>query len=245
MDTEAVQPQEASLTVNEQVIVMSSHETIRVLEVGVDTPLPAEEDRKPLEMPPGEVARSSPGKTGHPGREEVPPSTQSSCSGEAAGKAKPAARASPSTVPSVGTFSHATSQQPQTLAPLAVQATPQYCRSSGRSAGAGCVDISYSNGRCPSRIDGCFSYRGNFQTAYSQFASRCRAEHSHPSAGAACPAAAGCGPAPAPPPDPWRLPHRTRPAPHPATARCSTHAARGQAVRDADPDHRPTCWICL
>lgn len=69
-----------------QVIVMSSHETIRVLEVGVDTPLPAEEDRKPLEMPPGEVARSSPGKTGHPGREEVPPSTQSSCSGEAAGK---------------------------------------------------------------------------------------------------------------------------------------------------------------
>ncbi|XP_009470704.1 PREDICTED: POU domain, class 6, transcription factor 1 [Nipponia nippon] len=125
MDTEAVQPQEASLTVNEQVIVMSSHETIRVLEVGVDAPLPAEEDRKALEMPPGEVARGSPGETGHPGREDVPPSTPSSCSGEVAGKAKPAAGASPSTVPSVGTFSHATSQQPQTLAPLAVQATPQ------------------------------------------------------------------------------------------------------------------------
>ncbi|XP_075301869.1 POU domain, class 6, transcription factor 1 [Opisthocomus hoazin] len=122
MDTEAVQPQEASLTVNEQVIVMSSHETIRVLEVGVDTPLPAEEDRKALEMPPREVARGSPGETGHPGREDVPPSTQSSSSGEAAGKAKPAPGASPAAVPSVGTF---TSQQPQPLAPLAVQAAPQ------------------------------------------------------------------------------------------------------------------------
>uniref|UniRef100_A0A663NAZ2 POU class 6 homeobox 1 n=1 Tax=Athene cunicularia TaxID=194338 RepID=A0A663NAZ2_ATHCN len=206
MDTEAVQPQEASLTVNEQVIVMSSHETIRVLEVGVDTPLPAEEDRKALEIPPGEVARGSPRETSHPGREDNnPPSTQSSCSGEAAGKAKAAAGASPSTVPSVSTFSHATSQQPQMLAPLALQATPQYCRSSGRSAGAGCVDISYSNGRCPSRTDGCFSYRGNFQTTYSQSASCRRAEHNHhPSAGAACPAPAGCGPAPAPPPDPRR-----------------------------------------
>ncbi|NXG87782.1 PO6F1 factor, partial [Stercorarius parasiticus] len=69
-----------------QVIVMSSHETIRVLEVGVDAPLPAEEDRKAVEMPPGEVARGSPGETGLPGREDIPPSTQSSCSGEPAGK---------------------------------------------------------------------------------------------------------------------------------------------------------------
>ncbi|NXX76851.1 PO6F1 factor, partial [Urocolius indicus] len=63
-----------------QVIVMSSHETIRVLEVGVDTPLPAEEDRKALEMPSGEVAQGS------PGTEDIPPSTQSSCSSEAAGE---------------------------------------------------------------------------------------------------------------------------------------------------------------
>ncbi|NXN35122.1 PO6F1 factor, partial [Rhinoptilus africanus] len=69
-----------------QVIVMSSHETIRVLEVGVDAPLPAEEDRKAVEMPAGEVARGSPGETGPPGREDVPPSTQSSCSGEPASK---------------------------------------------------------------------------------------------------------------------------------------------------------------
>lgn len=69
-----------------QVIVMSSHETIRVLEVGVDAPLPAEEDQKALEMPPGEVARGSPGEPGHPGREDVPASTQGSCGGEVAGK---------------------------------------------------------------------------------------------------------------------------------------------------------------
>ncbi|NXJ85853.1 PO6F1 factor, partial [Trogon melanurus] len=73
-----------------QVIVMSSHETIRVLEVGVDAPLPAEEDRKAVEMPPGEVARGSPGESGHPGREDVPASTQSSCSGEAPGVMVPA-----------------------------------------------------------------------------------------------------------------------------------------------------------
>ncbi|NXW59442.1 PO6F1 factor, partial [Eurystomus gularis] len=69
-----------------QVIVMSSHETIRVLEVDVDAPLPAEEDRKALEMPPGEVARGSPVETDHPSREDIPASTQSSCSREAAGE---------------------------------------------------------------------------------------------------------------------------------------------------------------
>ncbi|KAM9176930.1 POU domain, class 6, transcription factor 1 isoform 1-T1 [Mergus octosetaceus] len=119
MDPEAVQTQEAPLTVNEQVIVMSSHETIRVLEVGVDAPPPAEEDRKPSEMPPGEGARGSPRGSGDPGREEVPPSTETSCSTEAAGKTKPAAGASPSSGPPSGTFGHATSQQPQPLAPLA------------------------------------------------------------------------------------------------------------------------------
>lgn len=69
-----------------QVIVMSSHETIRVLEVGVDAPPPAEEDRKPSEMPPGEGAQGSPRGSGDPGREEVPPSTETSCSTEAAGE---------------------------------------------------------------------------------------------------------------------------------------------------------------
>ncbi|XP_071585532.1 POU domain, class 6, transcription factor 1 [Heliangelus exortis] len=125
MDAEAVQPQEASLMVNEQVIVMSSHETIRVLEVGVDTPLSSEEDQKPLKMSPGEVTGGSLGEPTQVGRADGLPSTQSPCSGEVAGKTKLEARESPSTVPSISTFSHTTSQQTQTLAPLALQATPQ------------------------------------------------------------------------------------------------------------------------
>ncbi|XP_067170251.1 POU domain, class 6, transcription factor 1 isoform X2 [Apteryx mantelli] len=125
MDTEAVQPQEASLTVNEQVIVMSSHETIRVLEVGVDAPLPAEEDRKALEMPAREVARGSPGETADPAREDVPPSAETLGSGDTAGKAKAAPGAASAGVASAGTFGQAPSQQPQPMAPLAVQAAPQ------------------------------------------------------------------------------------------------------------------------
>ncbi|XP_054033455.1 POU domain, class 6, transcription factor 1 [Dryobates pubescens] len=123
MDTEAAQPQEGSLMVNEQVIVMSSHETIRVLEVGVDTPLPAEEEQKASEMPPGEAARSPPGESGpRGGEEEVPGSSQSSSSGQAAGKAK--AVPPPSAVPCAGSFSQAGSQPPP-VASLAVQAAPQ------------------------------------------------------------------------------------------------------------------------
>ncbi|XP_068777689.1 POU domain, class 6, transcription factor 1 [Struthio camelus] len=125
MDTEAVQPQEASLTVNEQVIVMSSHETIRVLEVGVDAPLPAEEERKALEMPAREVVRGLPGETTDPAREDVPPSAETSGSGDAAGKAKAAPGAASASVASAGTFGQAPSQQPQPMAPLAVQAAPQ------------------------------------------------------------------------------------------------------------------------
>ncbi|XP_012508910.1 PREDICTED: POU domain, class 6, transcription factor 1 isoform X2 [Propithecus coquereli] len=49
---------ESSLTVNEQVIVMSGHETIRVLEVGVDAQLPTEEEGKGLEGVATEGAQS-------------------------------------------------------------------------------------------------------------------------------------------------------------------------------------------
>ncbi|XP_057898016.1 LOW QUALITY PROTEIN: POU domain, class 6, transcription factor 1 [Melospiza georgiana] len=100
------QPQEALLTVNEQVIVMSSHETIRVLEVGVDG------DPKTA----GEGAGGSPAQGGPPGVEDAPASTPSSSGGEAAGKAK---AASPAPVAS----SPAPSQPGVTH--LAVQATPQ------------------------------------------------------------------------------------------------------------------------
>ncbi|KAM3657345.1 POU domain, class 6, transcription factor 1 [Ammospiza maritima maritima] len=100
------QPQEALLTVNEQVIVMSSHETIRVLEVGVDG------DPKTA----GEGVGGSPAQGGPPGVEDAPASTPSSSGGEAAGKAK---AASPAPVAS----SPAPSQPGVTH--LAVQATPQ------------------------------------------------------------------------------------------------------------------------
>uniref|UniRef100_A0A669Q6T1 POU class 6 homeobox 1 n=1 Tax=Phasianus colchicus TaxID=9054 RepID=A0A669Q6T1_PHACC len=53
MDAAAVRSQDAPLTVNEQVIVMSGHETIRVLEVGVDAAPQGEEERRAAAVPPG------------------------------------------------------------------------------------------------------------------------------------------------------------------------------------------------
>ncbi|XP_041336732.1 POU domain, class 6, transcription factor 1-like [Pyrgilauda ruficollis] len=85
---------------------MSSHETIRVLEVGVDG------DPKTA----GEGAGGSPAQGGPPGVEDAPASAPSSSGGEATGKAK---AASPTPVPS----SPAPSQPGVTH--LAVQATPQ------------------------------------------------------------------------------------------------------------------------
>ncbi|NXA43366.1 PO6F1 factor, partial [Eudromia elegans] len=72
-----------------QVIVMSGHETIRVLEVGVDAPLPAGEDRKALEMPAEEPARGSPGGTGDPAGEDVPAAAETPGSGDTAGETLP------------------------------------------------------------------------------------------------------------------------------------------------------------
>ncbi|XP_014116060.1 PREDICTED: POU domain, class 6, transcription factor 1-like, partial [Pseudopodoces humilis] len=85
-----------------QVIVMSGHETIRVLEVGVDG------DPKTA----GEGAEGSPAQGGPPGVEDAPSSTPNSSGGDAAGKAK---AASPAPVPP---------SQPG-VTHLAVQATPQ------------------------------------------------------------------------------------------------------------------------
>ncbi|KAM8794052.1 POU domain, class 6, transcription factor 1 [Eudromia elegans] len=120
MDTGAVQPRGAALTVNEQVIVMSGHETIRVLEVGVDAPLPAGEDRKALEMPAEEPARGSPGGTGDPAGEDVPAAAETPGSGDTAGTTKEAPGAAPA---ALGTMGQGPSQAP--LAPLAMQAAPQ------------------------------------------------------------------------------------------------------------------------
>nr|KAF6451474.1 hypothetical protein HJG59_000158 [Molossus molossus] len=135
---------ESSLTINEQVIVMSGHETIRVLEVGVDAQVPAEEEGKGLEGMAAEGSQSrGPAEASEPAGETGPDNPDSSA--EATVKSPPGIPSSPA--PAVATFSQAPSQPQasQTLTPLAVQAAPQYCRSSGWSAGAGRVDNSYSN----------------------------------------------------------------------------------------------------
>ncbi|XP_064447306.1 POU domain, class 6, transcription factor 1 isoform X4 [Mirounga angustirostris] len=115
---------ESSLTVNEQVIVMSGHETIRVLEVGVDAQISAEEEGKGLEGVAAEGSQSrDPGEASEPAGEAGPDNPDSSA--EATVKSLPGIPPSPA--PAVATFSQAPSQPQasQTLAPLSVQAAPQ------------------------------------------------------------------------------------------------------------------------
>ncbi|XP_039769280.1 POU domain, class 6, transcription factor 1 [Ornithorhynchus anatinus] len=115
-------PQPPLTTVNEQVIVMSSHETIRVLEVGVDAAPPAEDRGK-----------GRPGSSGSAGE----PAGDAARRAPAAPEAGPGTLSAPCVVKSLSgpapgplaaaTFSQAPSQPqvPQTLTPLNVQAAPQ------------------------------------------------------------------------------------------------------------------------
>ncbi|KAK1341160.1 hypothetical protein QTO34_017562 [Cnephaeus nilssonii] len=115
---------ESSLTVNEQVIVMSGHETIRVLEVGVDAQVPAEEEDKGLEgVAAGGCQSGGPAEASEPAGEAGPDNPDSSA--EATVKSLPGIPSSPA--PAVATFSQPPSQPQasQTLTPLAVQAAPQ------------------------------------------------------------------------------------------------------------------------
>ncbi|XP_023066870.1 POU domain, class 6, transcription factor 1 isoform X2 [Piliocolobus tephrosceles] len=115
---------ETSLTVNEQVIVMSGHETIRVLEVGVDAQLPAEEESKGLEGVATEGSQSGdPAEASQAAGKAGPDNLGSSA--EATVKSPPGIPPSPA--PAIATFSQAPSQPQasQTLTPLAVQAAPQ------------------------------------------------------------------------------------------------------------------------
>ncbi|XP_072214091.1 LOW QUALITY PROTEIN: POU domain, class 6, transcription factor 1 [Excalfactoria chinensis] len=121
MDAAAVHSQDAPLTVNEQVIVMSGHETIRVLEVGVDAAPPPEEERRAAAVPPGGGLQGPAAQSGDAGSADGQPSTETPRGAEpAAGKAKPPTGAPPGT-----TLSPPGSQQPQPLTPLTVQAAPQ------------------------------------------------------------------------------------------------------------------------
>ncbi|XP_058529062.1 POU domain, class 6, transcription factor 1 isoform X2 [Ochotona princeps] len=116
---------ESALTVNEQVIVMSGHETIRVLEVGVDAQLPAEEEGKGLEGAAAEGSQSGdPAEAHEPAGEAGPGHPKAPA--EATVKSLPGTLPSPA--PSIATFSQAPSQPQaasQTLTPLTVQAAPQ------------------------------------------------------------------------------------------------------------------------
>uniref|UniRef100_A0A8D0BTF7 POU class 6 homeobox 1 n=1 Tax=Salvator merianae TaxID=96440 RepID=A0A8D0BTF7_SALMN len=259
MDTDTVPPQEAPLTVNEQVIVMSGHETIRVLEVGVDASLPVENEVKSLKTTSATTTTGEGGggsapvscppessEAGKAGREQKPEKT---C-GEAGGEVKSLPETTPVPTPGVIPFSQVTSQQTQTLTPVTVQAAPQYCRSSGKSAGAGCVDISCSNGRCPPRTDGCLSYWGNFQITYSQFASCRSAEHDNTSPSAAHPACAGTtnSPATASGPSTDCIPATTSASASASHFAAACHSLCGtcrQAIGSSDSDHRAACRICL
>ncbi|XP_075447737.1 POU domain, class 6, transcription factor 1 isoform X2 [Ascaphus truei] len=115
MDTGALQHHDPSLTVNEQVIVMSGHETIRVLEVGVDGPLQSEELGKGFD-PPG----PEPADTNDLKRETVLCHVENTC-------AESVVKSSAGLVsPSFSTlYTHATSQPQPTFTSFAVQTAPQ------------------------------------------------------------------------------------------------------------------------
>ncbi|XP_057647851.1 POU domain, class 6, transcription factor 1 isoform X3 [Chionomys nivalis] len=115
---------DSSLTVNEQVIVMSGHETIRVLEVGVDAQLPAEEESKGLESVAADGSQSrGPAEAGEPAAEAGQRDPDHSA--EATVKSLPGIPPSPA--PAIATFSQAPSQPQasQTLTPLTLQTAPQ------------------------------------------------------------------------------------------------------------------------
>nr|XP_042102650.1 POU domain, class 6, transcription factor 1 isoform X2 [Ovis aries] len=238
---------DSSLTVNEQVIVMSGHETIRVLEVGVDAQIPAEEEGKALEAVATEGSQSGgPAEAGEAAGEAGPDNPDSSV--EATVKSLPGMPSSPA--PAVATFSQAPCQPQasQTLTPLAVQAAPQYCRSSGWSTGAGRVDNSYCNRGCPPRTDRCFSHGGNFQATFSRSPS-CRAEHRSPGACTSRPTGPGLLACPAPTtgsapdavPAPATAAGHTG---HSTTAHCChRHCPHPQVCGHPHTDHRSACRL--
>nr|XP_060618790.1 POU domain, class 6, transcription factor 1 isoform X1 [Anolis sagrei ordinatus] len=127
MDTETIPTQEPSLTVNEQVIVMSGHETIRVLEVGVDAPLPADDEGKTMKTTSaaeGEDNKSCPAEPNGTGREGAEQNSEKVC-GESEREVKTLPEVAPAAIPGMLPFNQVTNQQTQTLTPVTVQAAPQ------------------------------------------------------------------------------------------------------------------------
>ncbi|XP_039187885.1 POU domain, class 6, transcription factor 1 [Crotalus tigris] len=128
MDTETVPSQEASLTVNEQVIVMSGHETIRVLEVGVDAPVSIKNEGKTLKATDaaagGEDSANCPPESSKTGQERAQESPEKACR-ESSGEVKALPEVTPVPIPGIVPFSQVTSQPTPTLTPVTVQAAPQ------------------------------------------------------------------------------------------------------------------------
>ncbi|KAM3848516.1 POU domain, class 6, transcription factor 1 isoform 2-T4 [Vipera latastei] len=128
MDTETVPSQDASLTVNEQVIVMSGHETIRVLEVGVDAPVSIKNEGKTLKATDaaagGEDSANCPPESSKTGQERAQESPEKACR-ESSGEVKALPEVTPVPIPGIVPFSQVTSQPTPTLTPVTVQAAPQ------------------------------------------------------------------------------------------------------------------------
>ncbi|XP_073432835.1 POU domain, class 6, transcription factor 1 [Dendrobates tinctorius] len=115
MDTATVKKHDSPPTVNEQVIVMSGHETIRVLEVGVDNPTQPEESGKALDPPVTETS-----VTNNLTRETV------LCQAENSSAESVVKSSAGLVAPSVPTlFTHAANHPQATLASFALQTAPQ------------------------------------------------------------------------------------------------------------------------
>ncbi|KAL7859435.1 hypothetical protein SRHO_G00145820 [Serrasalmus rhombeus] len=122
MDSEDLPASDAPLTVNEQVIVMSGHETIRVLEVEVDAALPSS----------GADVKVEPGREDRGGL-TLEPADGGIQDGPAASSIT-ASVSTETTAPAVQTVAAPISvslPQPQTTMPITVQACPQVLTQDG------------------------------------------------------------------------------------------------------------------
>ncbi|XP_017549698.1 POU domain, class 6, transcription factor 1 isoform X1 [Pygocentrus nattereri] len=122
MDSEDLPASDAPLTVNEQVIVMSGHETIRVLEVEVDAALPSS----------GADVKVEPGREDRGGL-TLEPADGGIQDGPAASSTT-ASVSTETTAPAVQTVAAPISvslPQPQTTMPITVQACPQVLTQDG------------------------------------------------------------------------------------------------------------------
>ncbi|XP_037540601.1 POU domain, class 6, transcription factor 1 [Nematolebias whitei] len=133
MNSQDLPAKDAPLTVNEQVIVMSGHETIRVLEVEVDASLPSSAPDGKSELKAEEGVAQSTERAEAGGSQNsppVPPSSGEAGMGEQQGVSVDAlAPAVPTLTPAVPIS--VSLPQPQTAMPITVQGCPQVLTQEG------------------------------------------------------------------------------------------------------------------